>query len=116
MALLWRAEFGSGRFSGSPVPTSLVWEKILTAPDSSTLQIQWRGTNLGFCRWTAAVGQEVSTALSTGDEQGPQGLSGGPATPLQAAQRQQLSACLQQARSDSAALFDRLRKEEFDAG
>ena len=80
MALLWRAEYGSGRSLGSPVPVGLVWGKILTAPDSSTLQIHYRGTNLGFCRWTAAVGQEVSTALSTGDELGPQGLPDKPAT------------------------------------
>ncbi len=80
MFLLWRAEYGSRRFTGSPVPVSLVWERILTAPDPSTLQINYRGTNLGFCRWTAVVGQEVSTALSTGDVDGPQGLPDKPAS------------------------------------
>ena len=34
--LLWRSEFGSGNKTGSTVPTSLVWEKILTAPDDSS--------------------------------------------------------------------------------
>jgi hypothetical protein len=44
MAMLWRAEFGSGRPVGASVPPSLVFDKILTAPDFSTLEIR-RGTN-----------------------------------------------------------------------
>jgi hypothetical protein len=61
MALLWRAEFGSGKPLGATVPAPLVFSKILTAPDSSTLEIR-NGTNrIGYCRWRPDVGQELAT-------------------------------------------------------
>ena len=74
MVLLWRSEFGAKRHAGSPVPVSAVWEKILTAPDASSLQITHRGTNVGYCRWTASVGQEISDALHVAEEMAPEGL------------------------------------------
>jgi hypothetical protein len=74
MGLLWRTEYGAGRHGGSPVPVSGVWEKIVTAPDSSSLQITHRGTNIGYCRWSASVGQDISALLQSFDEAGPDGL------------------------------------------
>ncbi len=54
---LWRSEMEHGPDGGSPVPLATVWEKILTAPDDSSLQILHQGRRVGFCRWTAKVGE-----------------------------------------------------------
>jgi hypothetical protein len=62
--LLWRAEFGGARDLGSVVSTEVVWQKILTAPDDSTLEISWNGKKMGYCRWVPNVG-EVPTAGRT---------------------------------------------------
>jgi len=56
--LLWRAEFGPHDPAGSPVPVQLVWQKILTAPDSSSLGIVRDGKKIGFCNWVTSVGEE----------------------------------------------------------
>ena len=45
--LLWRSEFGAGR-AGSPVPVAAVWQKILTAPDNSSLTVIYKGRKIGF--------------------------------------------------------------------
>jgi hypothetical protein len=57
--LLWRAEYASRGESRSPVPPRLVWRKILTAPDSSSLGIFHHGKKIGFCHWSTTVGQEL---------------------------------------------------------
>jgi hypothetical protein len=63
---LWQSEYG-GRPVGARVPVSLVWNRILTAPDTSTLEIR-QGTNrLGYCRWRADVGQEYATGARSPD-------------------------------------------------
>ena len=46
--LLWRAEFGSARNEGSAVPLEMVWQKILTAPDNSSLNLFYEGRKVGF--------------------------------------------------------------------
>lgn len=56
--LLWRAEYGSRRSGLGSVPEALVWEKILTSPDSSSLSISRHGRKVGFCRLTTSVGEE----------------------------------------------------------
>jgi hypothetical protein len=38
------------------VPVEAVWEKILTAPDTSSLDIFDHDTKIGFCHWVATVG------------------------------------------------------------
>jgi hypothetical protein len=61
--LLWRSEFGARRQIASSVPPAVVWKKILTAPDLSTLEIR-RGTNRsGYCKWRPGVGQEMATGV-----------------------------------------------------
>jgi len=66
--LLWRSEFGSRRQVASAVPVAVVWKKILTAPDHSTLEIR-RGTNvIGSCMWKPDVGQEAATGARTFEE------------------------------------------------
>ena len=62
--LLWRAEFGGGREFGSAVSTEVVWQKILTAPDDSTLEISLNGKKIGYCRWGANAGRNWPRAGS----------------------------------------------------
>src|SRR5580692_5067597 len=57
--LLWRAEYGAhgGEIS---VPVDLVWRKILTAPDASSLNVFQDGRRTGFCEFSTSVGQEMA--------------------------------------------------------
>jgi hypothetical protein len=71
MALLWRMEFGRGKPVGARVPAQLVWDKILTAPDPSTLEIRYRTNRIGYCRWRADVGQELATGAMMVDSPEP---------------------------------------------
>jgi hypothetical protein len=59
--LLWQSEFSARGRVASAVPPGLVWRKMLTAPDQSTLEIR-QGTNrIGSARWRPDVGQELAT-------------------------------------------------------
>jgi hypothetical protein len=58
--LLWRNEFAGRSHAGAKVPVAVVWQKILTAPDRSDLQIMHHGKEIGTCDWAAALGQELS--------------------------------------------------------
>jgi hypothetical protein len=57
--LLWRVEYGSQN-RGIEVPVNLVWRKVLTAPDSSMLNVFQDGQRIGFCQLTTAVGEEMA--------------------------------------------------------
>jgi hypothetical protein len=70
--LLWRAEYGRQAGLGSSIPAHVVWEKILTAPDSSSLTIFHKGKKIGFCHWITSVGEDLSK-LSSG-ESPPEGM------------------------------------------
>ena len=59
-ALLWRAEFGA-RGGDTPVPAQLVWRKILTAPDASSLSVYQSGDRMGYCEISTGVGQQMAT-------------------------------------------------------
>src|SRR5690348_3202016 len=72
--LLWRSEFGGRNHLGSTVPLSLVWQKILTAPDSSSLVISHHGEKIGFCRWAAVPGQSVTGARANLPDASPEGM------------------------------------------
>jgi hypothetical protein len=72
--LLWRAEFGEGRESGGSVDPAIVWQKILTAPDDSGLEVRWRGQRIGFCRWAASVGESVAPEKAVGGDYEPEGM------------------------------------------
>jgi len=48
----------------------VVWKKILTAPDSSSLNILQDGKRIGFCQWVTGVGE----ALAELDEAPPEGV------------------------------------------
>ena len=62
--LLWRSEYGGHPGLGSAVPAHVVWQKILTAPDSSSLTILRRGKKIGFCHWVTSVGEDLAKMSS----------------------------------------------------
>jgi len=68
--LLWRAEFGPRDPAGSVVPAEVIWHKILTAPDSSSLSILQKGKRIGFCHVVTSVGEEFAKL----DEAPPEGM------------------------------------------
>ncbi len=57
-ALLWRAEFGQ-RGDRSSIPAERVWQKILTAPDNSSLNIYHHKVKIGYCRLAPDAGQTL---------------------------------------------------------
>lgn len=69
--LLWRVEYGA-HGSGVPVPLELVWRKILTAPDASSLTVYQDGQKTGFCEISTSVEQAMS-ALDE-DKPPPEGI------------------------------------------
>ena len=69
--LLWRSEYGS-RGSGIPVPVDLVWRKILTAPDISSLTVYQGGQKIGFCQFSTSV--EQAMAALDEDKLPPEGI------------------------------------------
>src|SRR5438477_1299698 len=73
-ALLWRAEFGGGREFGSAVSTEVVWQKILTAPDDSTLEISSNGKKVGYCRWNANAADAVAAGKASREDFLPEGM------------------------------------------
>jgi hypothetical protein len=68
---LWRAEYGS-RGSGISVPVDLVWRKILTAPDTSSLTVYQDGQKTGFCEFSTSV--EQAMAALDEDKLPPEGI------------------------------------------
>ena len=67
--LLWQTEFGS-RKSGGSVPVAVVWEKILTAADDSSLTVFHKDKLVGACHVQTQVGEEWS---QIGDDNVPSG-------------------------------------------
>src|SRR3954471_11891425 len=72
--LLWRSEYGGQNQVGSTVPVTLVWQKILTAPDSSSMVISHHGEKIGFCRWAAIVGQNAANPVANASDAPPEGM------------------------------------------
>lgn len=72
--LLWRSEFGGRSKLGSSVPVAVVWQKMLTAPDDSSLEINRQGKRIGFCRWVANVGEELATGKMSSEDFIPEGM------------------------------------------
>jgi hypothetical protein len=58
--LLWRLEYGA-RGGDTEVPLRLVWHKILTAPDASSLSVYQKSERTGFCELSTGVGQQMAT-------------------------------------------------------
>ena len=58
--LLWHSEYGAPG-GDTPVPLQLVWRKILTAPDASSLSVYQNGDRMGYCEFSTSVGQQMAT-------------------------------------------------------
>lgn len=56
--LLWRVEYLSRQQTASPVRVERVWQKILTSPDPSALEIYYKGNRIGNCKWVVGAGEE----------------------------------------------------------
>jgi hypothetical protein len=70
--LLWRAEYGRKASLGTTIPARVVWEKILTSPDSSSLTIWRHGKKIGFCHWITSVSEDLSRMSSA--DSSPEGM------------------------------------------
>lgn len=57
MVLLWESEFGTGRKVGSAVSPAVVWHKVLTSPDVSSLTLFHKTRKIGYCRWSSTIGE-----------------------------------------------------------
>jgi hypothetical protein len=74
MVLLWRLEYIGNKGLGASVPLEVVWQKILTAPDPSSLEIIHHGEKIGYSRWTTSVGEDLSELTAKIDEAPPEGM------------------------------------------
>jgi hypothetical protein len=54
--LLWRSQSAAHSRIGNEVPVEVVWDKILTAPDNSSLEIYDHDRKIGNCHWLANAG------------------------------------------------------------
>lgn len=70
---LWLSEFSGQRQLGN-IPPSIVWQKILTAPDASNLEIRYHTNVIGYCRWRPEVGQELATGARMLEDEPIEGL------------------------------------------
>ncbi len=68
---LWEAEYGV-RGGDTPVPFELVWKKILTAPDASSLSVYQNRERMGYAEFSTSVGQQMATLDE--DKLPPEGL------------------------------------------
>ena len=72
--LLWRSEFSArGRF-GTPLPPETVWEKVLTSPDSSHLEVRHKGVKIGLAHWSAQISEAPAEPLLNIDDLPPEGM------------------------------------------
>ena len=55
--LLWRAEIANRNKPGPLVPIENVWRRIITAPNSSSLEIQHHGEKIGMLHWIPSVAE-----------------------------------------------------------
>jgi hypothetical protein len=74
--LLWRSQWDTQSRIGSAVPVEVVWERILTAPDSSSLDIYDHDKKVGICHWIANVGNSpLASNKILEDDYAPDGLA-----------------------------------------
>ena len=74
--LLWRSQSGAHSRIGNAVPVEVVWEKILSAPDTSSLDIYDHETKVGICHWVAnIVNSRLSSNKFISDDYAPDDLN-----------------------------------------
>ena len=101
--LLWRTEFGV-RGGDTPVPLQLVWRKILTAPDASSLSVYQKGERMGYCELSTGVGQQMATYAE--DKPPPEGFVARTGYQLHVAGNVSLGDFTNRLKFDGRALFD----------
>ena len=72
--LLWRSEYGARGHLGAPLPAETVWEKVLTSPDNSFLEIRHKGVKIGRAHWAANINEAPAASLLNTDEVPPEGM------------------------------------------
>lgn len=72
--LLWRSEFSPRGRLGASVPAEMVWEKVLTCPDNSFLEIRHKGRKVGRAHWSANISEDLTSEKSLDDELPPEGM------------------------------------------
>jgi hypothetical protein len=58
---LWHDQYGGNDSDDFDVPPELVWHKILTAPDASSLSVYSANERMGYCEFSTGVGQQMAT-------------------------------------------------------
>ena len=66
--LLWRMEYVGQSEMTSSVSASMVWKKILTAPDTSSMDIKHSGVKIGYCRWASSILAENGKTQSISED------------------------------------------------
>ena len=72
--LLWRSEFGARGGLGTALPAETVWEKVLTSPDHSSLEIRHKGVKIGRANWSARINESPAAQLLNTDDVPPEGM------------------------------------------
>ncbi len=72
--LLWHTEIAGRNHLIGGLPAEVVWDKVLTAPDNSSLTIERRGVKIGHCTWIPNLGEERATGKQPSDEPLPEGM------------------------------------------
>ncbi len=68
--LLWRSEYGPRPQMGTPVDANMVWHRILTSLDSSSLAIIHREKRIGFCHLITSVADSLNQSNPTNAPEG----------------------------------------------
>ncbi len=72
--LLWRSEFTARGQLGTPLPPATVWEKVLTCPDNSFLEVRHKGIKVGRVHWVASINEAPVAQMLDEDELPPEGM------------------------------------------
>ena len=73
--LLLRSQLSGRNQIGDSVPVDAVWQKILTAPDISNMDIYDHEKKIGFCSWVANVGEsQLASGKIQSEDYLPEGM------------------------------------------
>jgi hypothetical protein len=62
--LLIRSEFAGRNELRGAVPVEMVWDRILTSPDDSAMDILFQGQKVGHLRWRSLIAEELRQATT----------------------------------------------------